>query len=126
MHRRLILAAVSAVFFFLAAAPAAAHEWYSKRRDPVFSQTTCCGGSDCAPLPPHAISITPDGQLRVTLTVEEARRINPVRRYGFDQIISFDRIQTSEDGRPHICLQPHQAPEDPREGYYCIFLPPTG
>lgn len=65
MHRRLILAAISTVFFVLAG-PAAAHEWYSQRRDPVFSQTTCCGGSDCAPLPPHAISITPDGQLRVS------------------------------------------------------------
>jgi hypothetical protein len=103
-----------------------AHSWYSQRRDPIYSQTTCCGGSDCRELPAHAISITPDGQLRVTLTVEEARKINPVRRYGFDKIISFDRIQTSEDGTPHICLMAHDAPEDPREGYYCIFLPPTG
>jgi hypothetical protein len=100
-----------------------AHSWYSEKRDPIFSQTTCCGGTDCAPLPAHAITITPDGNLRITLTVEEARRINPIRRYGFDKVINFDRIQNSEDGRAHICLQPHDAIEDPREGYYCIFLP---
>ena len=110
----------------LLASPASAHLWYGERRDPIFSTTTCCGGRDCAPLPAHAISITPEGNLRITLTVEEARRINPVRRYGFDKVINFDRIQLSEDGQPHICLQPHDAIEDPREGYYCIFLPPTG
>jgi hypothetical protein len=100
-----------------------AHSWYSEKRDPIYNATSCCGGLDCAPLPAHAISITPDGNLRITLTVEEARRINPIRRYGFDKVINFDRIQNSEDGRAHICLQPHDAIEDPREGYYCIFLP---
>jgi hypothetical protein len=113
-----MLAAMSSEIF--------AHSWYSERRDPIYNQTSCCGGTDCRELPAHAITITPDGQLRVTLTVEEARRINPVRRYGFDKIISFDRIQTSEDGTPHICLMAHDDPNDPREGYYCIFLPPTG
>jgi hypothetical protein len=102
---------------------AEAHSWYSEKRDPIYSQTTCCGGSDCAPLPAHAISITPDGDLRITLTVEEARRINPVRRYGFDRVIQFERIQNSEDGTPHICLMAHDMENDPREGYYCVFLP---
>jgi hypothetical protein len=117
--------AISLAVLCLTAAAAEAHSWYSERRDPIFPATTCCGGLDCAPLPPHAIKITPEG-LRITLTVEEARRINPVRRYGFDKLIAFDRIQVSEDGQPHICLQPHDAPEDPREGYYCVFLPPNG
>ena len=118
-------------FYILAAllflpTTASAHEWYSQRRDPVYSTTTCCGGQDCSPIPPHAISITPDGHLRVTLTVEDARRINPVRRYGFDRVIDFDRIQISEDGQPHICLMAHDMEGDPREGYYCVFLPPSG
>jgi hypothetical protein len=124
--KRYYRAILSAAVLAALTSSALAHSWYGERRDPVFSATTCCGGLDCAPLPPHAISITPDGQLRVTLTVEEARRINPIRRYGFDKIISFDRIQLSEDGTPHICLQPHDDPNDLREGYYCIFLPPTG
>jgi len=105
--------------------PAEAHSWYSERRDPIYSQTSCCGGTDCAPLPPHAIQITPEG-LRITLSVEDARKINPVRRYGFDKLISFDRIQVSEDGQPHICLMAHDDPNDLREGYYCVFLPPNG
>ena len=102
-----------------------AHEWYSKRRDPIFSATTCCGGSDCAPLPQHAMQFTADG-LRVVLSVDEARAINPSRRSGFDQLIPFDRIQVSEDGRPHICLMTYDQPEDGRQGFYCIFLPPQG
>jgi len=105
------------------ATAASAHSWYSKKRDPIYNQTSCCGGTDCAPLPAHAISITPDGNLRITLTVEEARRINPVRRYGFDRVIQFERIQNSEDGTPHICLMAHDLEGDPREGYYCVFLP---
>ena len=114
---------VSLVTLAAIATPALAHSWYSQKRDPIFSTTTCCGGLDCAPLPAHAMSYTPEGDLRVTLTLEEAQRINPARRSGFDRIISFDRIQVSDDGQPHICLQPYEAPEDPREGYYCIFLP---
>jgi hypothetical protein len=108
------------------ATPAFSHEWYGMRRDPIYNQTSCCGGQDCAPLPPHAISITPEGDLRITLTVEEARKINPIRRYGFDKVIRYDRIQLSEDGTPHICLMTHDEPTDSREGYYCIFLPPAG
>lgn len=104
---------------------ALAHSWYSERRDPIYSGTSCCGGQDCAPLPEHSIQLTPEG-LRVTLTVEEARKINPKRRYGFDKLIRFERIQISEDGTPHICLMTHDDPNDPREGYYCVFLPPTG
>jgi hypothetical protein len=116
-----ILTILAALLF--SATAASAHEWYGKRRDPIYSQTTCCGGTDCAPLPAHAISITPEGNLRITLTVEEARAINPVRRYGFDRVIQFERIQNSEDGTPHICLMAHDLEGDPREGYYCVFLP---
>ncbi len=120
----MIRLAVTLVLLVIAV-PAYAHSWYSERRDPIYNQTSCCGGTDCAPLPPHAIQITPEG-LRVTLTVEEARVINPVRRYGFDRLITFDRIQVSEDGQAHICLMAHDLEGDPREGYYCVFLPPNG
>jgi len=119
-------AVLTAAALVAIATPAMAHSWYSDRRDPVFNATSCCGNSDCAPIPPHAMSITPDGDLRVTLTVEEARRINPMRRYGFDQVISYDRIQMSEDGTAHICLIHVDIPGDQRDGYYCIFLPPAG
>jgi len=102
-----------------------AHEWYGKRRDPIFSSTTCCGGADCAVLPAHTMQVTPDG-LMVTLTADEANKINPNRFEPFQKLIEFDRIQVSEDGKPHICLQPTQNDFDKRQGYYCIFLPANG
>lgn len=104
-----------------------AHSWYSQRRDPIFNATTCCGGTDCAPLPSHAMQFTPDG-LRVVLTLAEAKAINPARVEAFDELIPFDRIQVSEDGRPHICLMARNSADfgDRRQGFYCIFLPPNG
>ena len=71
------------------------------------------------------MSYTPEGDLRVQLTLEEARKINPARRMAFDEVIPFDRIQISEDGSPHICLMATDRREvnDPRQGFYCVFLP---
>ena len=125
MMRYLIVVIAVVVGWVGLAAGASGHEWYSKRRDPVFNKTTCCGGADCAPLPAAAMKITPEG-LVVTLTAEEAHRINPLRSVPFQQLIDFDRVQLSEDGMPHICLQPTQSLSDARQGYYCIFLPPQG
>jgi len=117
-----IVASFLAVPFLIE--PLYAHQWYSKRRDPIYSYTTCCGGSDCAPLPQHSMTITPDGNLRVTLSLDEARLINPGRIEPFDEIIPHERIQIAEDGRPHICLM--RLKRDERQGFYCIFLPPVG
>lgn len=123
---RYVLVVLAVVIGYVGlAASADAHEWYSKRRDPIFNGTSCCGGTDCAPLPAHAVTVTPQG-LRVTLTAEEANRINPLRHTPFDKVIAFDRIQVSEDGRPHICLQPRDNEFDARDGYYCVFLAPQG
>jgi hypothetical protein len=104
---------------------AQAHSWYSGKRDPIFNTTTCCGSSDCRELPSHAMSITASGDLRVTLTLEEARRINPARTEPFDAVIPFDRIQPSEDGSPHICLMAKDriSEGDQRQGFFCIFIP---
>ena len=52
------------------------------------------------------------------------RLINPGRIEPFDAVIPFERIQTAEDGQPHICLMRHSF--DDRQGFYCIFLPPNG
>ena len=107
---------------------AGAHSWYSGKRDPIFNATTCCGNTDCGPLPPSAISY-PNGELRVTLSLEEARLINPKRSEPFDEIIPYERIQTvpPEGGAgPHICLmEKNRASEgDLRQGFFCIWLPP--
>ncbi len=101
-----------------------AHEWYARHRDPIFNKTTCCGGTDCAPLPESAISITPNGDLHVFLSLAQAKLINPARTEAFDEIIPFVRIQQSEDGRPHICLQTENH-QNHMQGFYCIFLPPA-
>jgi hypothetical protein len=123
--RLLKLAALVAAFVFLVPVVSAfSHEWYSQRRDPIFNGTTRCGGFDCAPLPAGSISYTPGGDLRVTLSLEQARLINPGRIEPFDAVIPFERIQTAEDGQPHICLMRHSF--DDRQGFYCIFLPPNG
>lgn len=118
---------LTALAFLFVSQTADAHSWYGKRRDPIFNGTTCCGGTDCGPLPPHSMQITPDG-LRVVLTLDEAKKINPARSQPFDVLIPFDRIQVSEDGMAHICLMATDRAEigDPRQGFYCIFLPPNG
>lgn len=120
---RLILALVCAIAL---AAPASAHSWYGKYRDPIYGYTTCCGGQDCAPLPPGSIHNEPGG-LRITLTLEQAQAINPNRDEPFDEFIPSERIQISEDGRPHICLQKRNYRElnDQRRGFFCIFMPPN-
>jgi len=111
--------------------PSHAHEWYGKRRDPIYSTTTCCGGSDCAPLPAHSIKASPDGSIRVSLTLDEVRKINPRRDEPFDEIIPFERVQTvppEGTAGPHICLMNRNRADegDMRQGFYCIFLPPNG
>jgi hypothetical protein len=112
-----------AIFFLvLMAGTANAHDWYSDRRDPIYNLTKCCGGSDCNELPPGSMSFTSEGHLRVTLTLEQARRINPWRVEPFDEVIPPERLQTSEDGKAHICLL--SAKMDERQGFFCIFIPP--
>lgn len=121
--RALLLLAPLAV---LLALPASAHNWYGKYRDPIYGYTSCCGGQDCAPLPPGAITNEPGG-LRIRLTLEQAQAINPRRTEAFDEFIPLERIQLSEDGQPHICLQKQNYREldDPRRGFFCIFMPPN-
>ncbi len=108
------------------ASDARPHDWYSSKRDPIYNSSTCCGGSDCGPIPEHAMTMTPNG-LRVRLTLAEAQIINKFRLEPFDEIIPFERIQTSEDGKPHICLmRMNFAPSgDKRQGFFCVFLPPN-
>lgn len=121
------LVAIAIAFFFAVYAPAFGHSWYSKKHDPVFNANNCCGGNDCGELPSSAIQWTPDGDLRVVLTLEQAKRINPFRTEPFDAVIPHERIQVSEDGKPHICLLSYdrKAEGDKRQGFFCIFLPPN-
>jgi hypothetical protein len=103
---------------------AQAHSWYSQKRDPIFGKmTSCCGGTDCAPLDVKFIDFSDARGIRVTLTEEQARAINYLRRTAFDEFIDYARIQDSEDNQWHICLMGDTVSSDPRRGYYCIFAP---
>jgi hypothetical protein len=124
MRHLLAVAALVAAFVFLAPVLAHAHSWYSQKRDPIFGKmTSCCGGSDCAPLDVKFIDFSDARGIRVTLTPEQARAINYLRRTGFDEFIDYARIQDSEDNQWHICLMGDTVSSDPRRGYYCIFAP---
>lgn len=123
MRRVLALAALVAAFVFLAPVIASAHSWYSDRRDPV-TKKGCCGGTDCAQLviEPGVFSAEPGGY-RVRLTLEQARRINPVRREGIDILIPWERVQDSEDGNFHLCIPRWNGVV--RDDFYCFFAPPN-
>lgn len=99
-----------------------AHSWYSQRRDPVFNAQTCCR-NDCGPVPSQYIHYDPlSGDIRVTLPLEVAKKIYHGRSTPFDEIIPHERIQYSEDGQVHICLQ--TTSDNAMQGFWCFFVPP--
>jgi hypothetical protein len=115
---RLALAVILAM-----TSPAAARDWYSVRRDPIYNTQTCCGGHDCAPVKPEFVHRDPaTGDLRITIPLEEARKIFYNRMEPFDEVIPYERIQTSEDGQVHICLQSKN--RGAMQGFWCVFTPP--
>jgi hypothetical protein len=115
--------------FLVAAVPsvvsaAHAHSWYSERIDPVFRQS-CCGGSDCAQLVISAEVLTAEERgYHIRLTLEQTRRINPHSSAPIDAIVTWERVQPSEDGNYHICLMTTRR-DNERGGIYCLFAPPN-
>lgn len=116
------LGAVLAVLFSVHGA--LAHEWYSEKKDPVFKHS-CCGGTDCAQLIVNktAVSAEPEG-IRIRLTLEETRKINPYSVAPIDAVVTWDRVQPSEDGNWHICIM-SVSRDNVRGGIYCLFQPPS-
>ena len=104
-------------------APAHAHAWYKGRVDPVFLQS-CCGGTDCAELriDPVVLTAEEDGY-RIRLTHEQAKMINPFTHSGIDALVPWNRVQESEDGNYHLCIMTVNR-DAPRQGIYCLFVPP--
>lgn len=118
-------AILAAVLLIATCGPALAHSWYSEKRDPLYPQQSCCGGNDCAQLiiDPGVLSAEPDGY-RVRLTLEQSRQINRFSIAPIDALITWDRVQPSEDGNYHICIMSqHRA--NARQGVYCFFAPPN-
>lgn len=134
MNRFVVVLGVIAAFAMLCllaigvlllnAKPASAHEWYSEKKDPIFKHS-CCGGTDCAQLivTSTTVSAEPEG-FRIRLTLEETRKINPYSVAPIDAIVTWDRVQPSEDGNWHICIMTHHR-DNARGGIYCLFQPPS-
>ena len=102
---------------------AQAHSWYQNKTDPVYMQS-CCGLLDCAPwiIQPGELSAEEHG-LRVRLSLERTRQINPLSQAPIDALVIWERVQPSEDGNWHICLMSSFRAGD-RGGVYCLFQPP--
>ena len=108
-----------AVIIMLLPVPAQAHEWYQTKRDPVF-KNPCCGDYDCSELPVEFIQAVPGGWL-IVMTAEQSRLINPTSSSGINAFVPFDRIQASEDDKPHLCIYDVMR-SGPQKGVICAFV----
>lgn len=102
-----------------------AHSWYSLKYDPVL-RNSCCGGHDCAmwAIQPGEIAAEADG-VRIRLSLERTRTINPYSTRPLDTVVVWDRVQPSEDGNWHLCI-PALERGAPFWGVYCLFMPANG
>lgn len=121
-------AILAAVLLTATCGPALAHDWYIGKSDPVTGGSCCTtsatdGYGDCAKLivEPGVLEPVPEGW-RLRLTLEQARKINPLRMSPVDTLIPDGRIQASEDGNFHLCIPPR--PDGLRFDFYCFWQPP--
>lgn len=109
--------------------PTLAHDWYTGKHDPVTGGSCCStsktdGYGDCHQLVVEAgvLEPVPEGY-RLRLTLDQARKINPLREYPVDTLIPEQRIQASEDGNFHLCIPPR--PAGFKFDFYCFWAPPS-
>jgi hypothetical protein len=114
-----------ALVIALAAIPstALAHSWYKDKIDPVYGNS-CCGINDCAPwiIQPGELTAEENG-FRVRLSLERTKQFNPQSQAPIDALVTWDRVQLSEDGNWHLCLMAVYR-EGARGGIFCLFQPP--
>lgn len=108
--------------------PTEAHDWYIGQRDPVTGGSCCTTAAsamsgDCNDLiiEPGVLEPVPEGY-RVRLTVEQARRLNPLRTLPVDTIVPEERIQESGDGNWHMCIPSYPTP-NMQADFFCFFRP---
>lgn len=123
---RLLRPRIAAAFMaaFLLPDAAGAHEWFSGYRDPVFDWA-CCDGDDCdvIPLPEKSVRVERDGY-HVSLTADEARRLNPGTDLPVDGVVTWDRVILSPTGQYAAC--PFRLRRDKETaGLRCLFVPPN-
>lgn len=120
------LTTLAALLF--SATAAQAHDWYVGKRDPV-TKGSCCttaaqdGYGDCNKLliEPGVLEPVPEGY-RIRLTVEQARRLNPLRNHPVDTIVPEERVQDSENGNWHMCIPSYPVPHMAAD-FYCFWRP---
>jgi hypothetical protein len=124
MNRRAMVASILGAAFLAHARRATAHEWFTKRNDPAYN-TGCCGGSDCRPIPIDWVR-EKQGGYQVTMTLEQARTVNPSAMAPVDAFVPYARVQPSEDkeGRFAVCIFANDR-SAPRGGVICFFAPAT-
>lgn len=117
----------TAIISLVAAFPANAHDLYTGTTDPI-THGICCttseheGYGDCDQLVLEPGVLTPvAGGYRLRLTVDQARRINPVRTAPVDTFIPDNRVQLSMDGNWHVCIPAYSMPN--RGDFFCFFQP---
>lgn len=120
--RSIFAAALLGIVF---SSPAHPHSWYSQKVDPVY-RNGCCGGHDCREwlIQPGEISAEENG-IRVRLSLERTKQINPNSIAPVDALVTWDRVQPSEDGNWHLCIMDSWR-MDARAGIWCLFMPPNG
>lgn len=121
-------ALVTLAALLFSATAAQAHDWYVGKRDPV-TKGSCCttaaqdGYGDCNKLliEPGVLEPVPEGY-RIRLTVEQARRLNPLRNHPVDTIVPEERVQDSENGNWHMCIPSYPVPHMAAD-FYCFWRP---
>ncbi len=101
-----------------------AHEWYSSTADPVY-QSSCCGGHDCAPVDSAWVSEVQQGY-RLTMTLDQARSVNPAAQAPVDAVVPWSRVQSppNADHQFYACIYDRDRTA-PRQGVICFFATPT-
>ena len=119
--------ALTASIVLLTSQRADAHDWYVGKHDPVTGGSCCttsatAGYGDCAKLvvEPGVLEPVPEGY-RLRLTIDQARKINPLRQTPVDTLIPEERIQDSLDGNFHLCIPAHA--NGLRYDFYCFWRP---
>jgi hypothetical protein len=124
LERTCLLCLITLTGLTVPASSALAHSWYAEKHDPVY-KNPCCGGTDCGMLviTREVLSAEEDGY-RIRLTLDQTRQINPYSVAPVDAVVTWDRVQPSEDGNYHICLMTYHR-DGQRGGIYCLFVPPN-
>ena len=127
MNRLTLVLAMTEITVLALVCPANAHDIYVGTTDPV-THGICCttsehdGYGDCGQLRIEPGMLTPEvGGYRLRLTIEQARRVNPLRTVPVDTFVPDARIQPSMDGNFHLCLPAFTAPN--RGDFFCFFQP---